>query len=415
MSSTYFSDIDEYLEVENCFSIRWIANSLQITLPVAQQVVEDYKAKNKQVHLSYLVSGLDLLGARLFVVSTEEQLSATKSKFSIVNSTTIYSVQKDNTNNYNLAVANSDFDQAADLLMMKHPNCVDFLHNTLGRIKLSNLEIKPIGDRIVSAQASGAVIEGPALSSSGSGASGATSTIKKESAESHISRVFANKSTAPPLKSKSSIQASSFFNKSTTGSVSAPLSTKTAAKEMKSMFSKSQSLSTPSQESASQPSSAPETTASQLNEEEEEGEDAEWDDGSGYKVDKSRLAKRALTDGVSRRRVIADGDEDEAEVEATDLTGDDAEEIQEEGDAGTGARKKKAKVLHVHGAMDSYMEDVAIAEFKAEAAVVAAGHEPVSVKRTKQKLVEKVGFSMLIVVMLIVSLLRCSSMPKATS
>eukprot|EP01034_Spumella_vulgaris_P022377 gene22377-28499_t len=203
----------------------------------------------------------------------------------------------------------------------------------------------------------------------------------------------------PPLKSKSSIQASSFFNKSaSSSSVVAPAATKTTTKESKSsIFSKSASVpaassqvSTDNNNSQNSTSAAAASTSSQLEieqEEQEEGEDAEWDDGSGYKVDKSRVAKRELDGGVARRRVIAVDDDDEEETgdkDTTDLTGEAAE-----GDVESGKKRKAKAALHVHGAMDSYMEDVAIAEYRSSAAAEAAGEALPKAKRTKQKLVEK--------------------------
>ncbi len=321
-----------------------------------------------------MVSGIDASGSKTFSVVSEDELPASQKAFQQVNSTKIYSIQKADSTNIKIALATNDSDQTLEMLLNNHVSSSEYLHNKFGKICLVNLEVKAAGERVVNAQVASVSESGKSSSTSSS-----SSGVKKESAEDHISRVFANKAPPAVLKSKSGIQASSFFNKpaapaNSTSKAEAPASKQTKAVSDKAAADKAVVVAETTAVAAdSQPTSKPAATDKSVMGDDDE--DEEWD--SGYKVDKNRLKKRNISEGT---------------VQVGEVEDEEPVQVDEE-DQSTVKKQKTAKAaqqhVSVHGAMDDYMEDVAIAEFKQQRAEDESGAAPA--KRTKKKLVEKVS------------------------
>ncbi len=258
------------------------------------------------------------------------------------------------------------------MLLMSHPNSQEFLTNIGGYITCSAIDVKPVGQRILSANYTNQV-----------------SAQAKETIKASVSKSIAEKpslsaiSSAPSstsasaaapavLKSKSSIQATNFFAAKAASAPTKPTSTTTAevVKETKVAVSAPVAVDTTEKEAA------PQKRVGKISMDDDE--DEEWD--AGYKPDPQRLKERVDTTAPVRA-VISTGSEE------MDLSGDADEEALDAGSADPAAKKKgkgKGKVV-LHGAMDDYMEDVAIAEHNR-----AEANTDVS-KPKKRKLVEKVS------------------------
>ncbi len=391
MYQKYFSNIEDFLSTDTCISVRWISNNLDVSISTAGNIVFAFAESHKGLELKYLISGVDKNGTRALKVISSNELTNVDKLFQSVASKTIYAIQTKASDGSQLQLASQDTDQVLDFLTMKHAKHKEFLNNQLGRIKLSGLTIKAAGERVH-------VIEEGASSRAESSSSRAVVTgVKKETASDHIARAFSNK-TAPPvvLKSKSSINASSFFTKSATApakstaatvadtAVSKNTSSSRAADKKSS--SSTMEVTAVTQSSSTSQAKPHDKPAASTAAEESEGEDAEWDDGSGYKVDKSRLTARTAVDKTCSSAgddevIDVDGDDDDS---TAGLTAEDTKT----------SKKRKAnsskQQAHVHGAMDDYMEGVAVAEYTASGGD-GGGGEGAKPKRTKKKLVEKVS------------------------
>ena len=144
-------------------TVRWLANTLQISSAEAEILMEKYKVANKEsLVASYLVTGVKRGSAScMFLFVSEEELEACKAKLSTVNGSHIYSLQKREKTALALSTAalvvqvqGTDSAQASELLFMTHHNSGDFLKNTLGRIKRDEkIKVSSLGERHLVAQA----------------------------------------------------------------------------------------------------------------------------------------------------------------------------------------------------------------------------------------------------------------------
>lgn len=368
----HFDEIASYLDVENSITVRWLANTLRIGLENARSSMEKYKKANESIAVSYLVVGTANHGGLSYIVATESELDSVRLGLSPVRSEELYSIHKVPSAVNRAEIQALEFEQASEMLLMSHPNSQEFLTNVGGYITCPKIDVKPVGQRILSSnhtsQVSTQVRETIKASVSKS--------IAEKPSLSAASSSTASSSTAAPapvvLKSKFSIQATNFFAaKATPAPAAKPTPTVTAevAKETKNIVpTQAATEETPKE-------SAPQKRVGKIAVEDDE--DEEWD--AGYKPDPLRLKERVDTTAPVRA-VISTGSEE------MDLS-DDAAEDAVDADAGAGAKKKgkgKGKVV-LHGAMDDYMEDVAIAEHhRAEANADAP-------RPKKRKLVEKVS------------------------
>lgn len=365
-----FDDISDVIENDNCITARWIAIQNGITVNKATDLISSYYKNNKgRVKANYTMSGFDSTGSKLFIVVNEDKLEEAKAKFQKITSQKIHSLQKES-EGLNSHLASQDADQAVEMLLMKHPNCGSFMSNSSGCIRIPDLSVVAVGERVLAAHNEDNEVKAPSLA-------------KKETAEEHMSRMFANKSSAPAKKTTAA--ASNYFSSiakdSTAAKTKSPFdgSSSRTPSRTPSPFVRADTADT--QTTLKTAASTSESVVGiAMTTDANDDEDAEWDDGTGYKVDPSRLAKRTA-------KKISTSDD---EQEAGDSSADEEEgEGGEGGDVSGDKRKSKRAKKHVRGAMDDYMEDVAIAEFKA----THDAETGEKVKRYKKKQVEKVSYS----------------------
>lgn len=347
----YSDEISSYLDVENSITVRWLANNLGIDLDKARSSLESYKSVNGTISVSYLVVGTNQHGGLSFVVASESELDSVRSALTLVRSEELYAIHKVKSVANKTEIQALEFEQASEILLMNHPNTKEFLSNEGGYITCPSIEVKPLGQRILSASY---VPNSVSVQ--------AKEPIKTSTTKSTSEKPLASIATvAAPvvIKSKSSIQANSFFS-------SKPTPT-TVKVEPSKVEVKPEPVATSAEDTLVK--EVPQKRVGKIAIDDDE--DEEWD--AGYKPDPQRLKERVEA-AAPVRAVISTGSDEK-----------DLDEDVEEDEAITagGAGKKKSKVV-LRGAMDDYMEDVAIAEHKhAEA-------NPDAPKPKKRKLVEKV-------------------------
>lgn len=254
----------------------------------------------------------------------------------------------------------TDLMQAKSYIMMSPKNVSFLLNKSTGGIILKSADISELGQRQLLASTVTAT-KAPQVS---------------ENADEKMARMFANR-TIP--KGKSVADSASFFgnNKATTKSSSTASSTAASSKKeddnkrkVNNMFANNPVK----KEVVSAVPSAPESSKNN-------DEDDEWDDGVGYKPDKNKLKKSRKESDEMNSLVpeLAEKNSDDIADLAVETTTENTDSSPQN------PASKKAKTF-VHGAMDDYMEDVAVAM---EIAKENNPQQVAGVKKMKKKLVEK--------------------------
>ena len=90
----------QYLDAEQSVSCRWLANTLDVTIDASKELLQQYKAKNRDVFASYYISGKktgtgnsEYIALSMEVVS-EDRLDVCKKNYTTVSSIYIYSLQR---------------------------------------------------------------------------------------------------------------------------------------------------------------------------------------------------------------------------------------------------------------------------------------------------------------------------------
>ena len=326
------------IDHDKFISYRWLANDLQISVDVAKKVMTDYINENPDINIyaMYCVSGImnETNEYQMFIVPYTN-LDNTKKRFLKVLSSHIYSLHHKLPSTIASQLKNDDSSQAKDLLALQ-PAFEFFLLNKLGHIVNNDISIKPIGQKYVIAQMSTDSIIDP------------------------IKSAIRN---PPASKGTKKVSANDFFNSTKASNI---------ANDEKKKAEKIKELDDILDFSSSK--------ASKISKDiklktigGDDGEDAEWDDGSGYRTNKDNLKKR---------KAINIPDEDcEDNVQKMDEEADVVAVDEDEKE-----NKKLTKKTYTHGAMDDYMEDVAIAKHIASQ---ESGGNEIAVKKTKKKLVQK--------------------------
>lgn len=337
-------EIASYLETESGFTVRWLANVLSIDINAARQHMSKYLSTNKTTCATYLLVGENLKGSLSFIVSGESEKDHVRSSFKSVHYEDIYAIHKGESVNNKTILQAGEHDQASEILMMSHPSSVHFLNNKSGLIVCPGIEVKPIGQRILSASY---VKPEPAVST-------------KELVKSTVKKAVETPAPAV-IKSKSSIQANSFF-----GSTAAK-SEKPVAAPAIAVKSEEKKPTTTSNEDTTVDNAAKKRVGKIADDDDEEFD-------SEYKPNPSRLKERV--DPARKNFSVGETVEEDSSIPIP-------EDEEEEGKT-QGGRGKKSKVpVVVHGAMDDYMEDIAIAEHNRSTTADAP-------RPKKRKLVEKV-------------------------
>ena len=271
---------------------------------------------------------------------------------------------------------------------MTHPNSQDFLNNSIGYISCPTIDIKPVGQRFLgSSNIQQSKFIAPSMDA-----------IKKSVASVVMSSKPTAAASAVVPKSKSSIQATNFFSKQSTPAVAAAVKLEVKV-EPAAVAAPASSAASPNADDDKKPVAKRVGKIAVADDEEEE----EWD--SGYKPDAARLKERAAAAVAADRAAAAarssSSSSSSADCDvvsgAVDMTmdaeedGDAVDCVDGEGKVGQKKQKQKQKNALVHGAMDDFFEDAAIAEHKAAASATGASTD--SSKPKKRKLVEKVEYA----------------------
>lgn len=329
----YLADNDKLI------SYRWLANELQVSVDIAKNLMNEYIVEYPDINMSamYCISGIinDTNEYQMLIVPYK-QLDNTKKRFASITGTHIYSLQHKLPSNIASQLKNCDSLQAKDLLSLQ-PTCEFFLLNKLGSVVNRDINIKPIGQKYVMAQ------------------------MHAESMKDPIKSTIPN---PPASKGTKKVSANDFFNSTKASN---------AATEEKKKAEKLKELDDILDFSSKSDKTKKDNTIKSIGG--DDGNDAEWDDGTGYRTSKDNLKKRKAIN-------IPDADdEDESKTQKIDEE-NEAIVIDEEDEK---ENKSVVKKTYTHGAMDDYMEDIAIAKHLSN----PSGEGEAIVKKTKKKLVQK--------------------------
>lgn len=249
--------------------------------------------------------------------------------------------------------------QVKSYVMMSPKNISFLLNKSTGGIVLKTADINELGQRQILAS---------------SVTAGKTAKVS-ENADEKMARMFANRTIS---KGKSVADSASFFapNKPAVKPPSTTVNPTSSSKKEDDNKRKVNNIVADNPASTKTSVTAPSDDSSSKNND----EDDEWDDGVGYKPDKSKL-KKSKKESDELNSLVP---------ELADKNGDDIADIamdvaDQHADMSQNTESKKSKTF-VHGAMDDYMEDVAVA------IEIAKENNPQQVpgaKKMKKKLVEK--------------------------
>jgi hypothetical protein len=295
-------ELRSLIETEAIISVKWLACKLEIDFIAAKLLLSEFREKNDDVRATYVISGTKNKNEISFVMVAEEKLEKMKSKFHIIHDLSIYSLQKCLMNTLPLQIANRDYEQMQEKLM-KVPGNENFLLNKLNNIHLSKIpNILPVGKRLALAyQRKSMVVDA------------ANTTTDKTHSKSNAFSNAPKKSQVQDSKPSAVVQ--NFFNQSKS-------SLTEKHKEIKE--SKPSDKANRNSLRDSEVKLVDKTVENDKNSESNQSpvqddvkgncimeDDAEWDDGDGYKPDKSKLKKRAENEEQVRRKHIIIDDEEE--------------------------------------------------------------------------------------------------------
>jgi DNA polymerase subunit Cdc27 len=359
-------ELGGFLDNDQFVSFRWLAIFLDISVEKSKKILEDYKSSNNDVTATYCLSGQLRNKHRCVTVVSEKNLMRSREFFEIINDTHIYSLQKKKiaeSSNLPMQLHAADVQQATEQVFMQN-NPVSFLLNSIGGVRLNGNEVRPIGKRAaapIRVIAASARDSAPTAAQTGVMKAFSAANGKSKEKTNPTASVSSSSSAKETSRDKSKSVASNFFANSTAASDNSK-----AAKSAKSEVAPSKSKS---------------MIASSTKDEDDNDEWTE-DGAESYKLDKNKLKNRGVQNSSSPPH-----------IEQQPISIALPEDIEETSVATATSDKRKAP-LHVHGAMDDYMEDVAIEQYKADqAAGVSESSESAGIvgKRKKRKLVEKVS------------------------
>lgn len=368
-----------FIDNDQFVSFRWFANCLDIHVESAKTILTTFKETNKDVCATYCVSGLLKNQQQSISIVPESSLTRCKELFSVINCVHVYSIQKIKfleSSSISAQLNAADVQQANELTALQTVS-MSFLLNGLGGIKMDGSDVKPVGQR-VSPPVRAAIVPS---SSSDISAEGQMMKSFAKAGNNKDKTAAASSSSAKDNKDqdkKASAIATSFFatTASSSSAKAVPEKKKPAAKETAAKIK-------------AKPAEKVEKVEKVVNVKggDADDNDDEWTEegAASYKPDKKKLkSDKSNLPASSSGSAQVDLDLTSSQSTTEDSQPTDSEPVD---------KTKK----YVHGAMDDYMEDVAIEEFKAQEALggSAEGLEGVQGvlseggKRTKKKLVEK--------------------------
>lgn len=390
----YADDVSDVLDSQYGVSCRWLANQFQIDVSTATQILQSYKDTHTDIGASFLISGkLKKNGGLSFMVTNEEDIESTVALFTKESvSQTIYSVQKGTSINHAQLLVTLDNEQTMGLLNMEHPNSHNFFTNSLGLITYKGVKVKPMGERILSSVVDNNVI-----------VSEASKAVQSADFSSSSSSLKKAKPAAAKVSKASAAAVANFFGSSTSSSATSSASTSTKVKEEEKIDEEKDDVDGDEEKDTVdlvdivdpvEPKDDEDAKVQKVADKDlEDSDDAEWDDGSSKpskKTKKEATKKETVKkETVKKETTKKEKKETIKPVNKSIITlSDDEEEEEDLLDTNKKGKKGKKDIL-AHGAMDDYMEDVAIAAFKAEQEAQADGTTVGPVKRYKKKLIEK--------------------------
>lgn len=347
----YMREISMFLEDKAVVTTNWLAHELQISVRKAIELVQDFKSSKSESFASYRVVYVDEFGGLQVAILNEAEISLLQEQSFNVLSKQIYSVAKVDSSMNQSIIVDAALSQAEELLKSTVATEGSFLSNAFGEVHLSTVEIKAVGDRVFSSQ--NILFKAPSITASQS---------------------------LPPVPafvkapSQSAATSSSQSTSSNKENKSAPTTTSTTIKKI------AKSNEDAAKKYFSSFVGAPKPLDPVLEERYVEGagdEEEEWDDGQVKLADRQKMVQQVKADEVVEfSSQESDENKDKAPVEA-------------EAETESGKKRKAAKTnILTRGAMDDYMEDVAIEEYKRKQQEEASGAPPL--KKKKRVLVEKV-------------------------
>ena len=398
-------ELGGFLDNDQFVSYRWLAIFLDISVEKSKKILEEYKSSNNDVSATYCLSGQLRNKHRCVTVVSEKNLSMSKEFFEIVNDTHIYSLQRKKiaeSSNLPMQLHAADVQQASEQIFLQD-SAAPFLLNSIGGVRLNGNEVRPIGKRAaapIRVIASSARDSAPSAAQTGVMKAFSTANGKSKEKTNSLASVSSSSSGKETSKDKSNERSKSVASSFFANSASASDNTK-AAKLAKSQVAPN--------------TSKPITVSSTKVEDPDDNDEWTEDGAENYKLDKNKLKNRGLQKSPSAPH-----------VGQPPLSIELSENIEETSVATATSNTRKAHV-HVHGAMDDYMEDVAIEQYKADqAAGISESPEGAGVvgKRKKRKLVEKVSENYFVTVEMsspnpllffrAPHCIRCSEMRKVT-
>lgn len=351
----YMREISTFLEDKAVVTTNWLAQELQISVRKAIDLVQDFKSNKAESFASYRVVYVDEFGGLQVAILNEQEISWLQEQSFNVLSKQIYSVAKVDSSMNQSIIVDAALSQAEELLKSTVATEDSFLTNAFGDVHLSAIEIKAVGDRVFSSQ--NILFKAPSITASQS---------------------------LPPVpafvKAPSQSAAAASSSQSTSANKenkAAPTTTSTTIKKI-----------TKSNEDAAKKYfssfvGAPKPLDPVLEERFVEGagdDEEEWDDGQVKLADRQKIVQQVKADEVVEF----------SSQESDENKGKEAP-AEEDVEAESGKKRKAAKTnILTRGAMDDYMEDVAIEEYKRKQQEEASGAPPL--KKKKRVLVEKVKY-----------------------
>lgn len=349
MLSNYLDQIRLTLEGKECISYRYLAVELNVKVDAAKRMLYEFHDKNSQHFATIAIGGFNKDGMYRTVVVPRTEVDASRGQFSKIMTEFVYSLHINKSSQWQEEVAQLDFEQMSNLFA---EDCFVEKVNRIGSVScdLKHNVLLPAGtkvsvNRVVPPVPPARTVSTPAAAASSSGSGGAGNqsnpfTIGKSVSAPNTS-IFGNNSTAP-VKTTVSAAVSGFFSKNTVESKLKP-------KPKGASTTVDASSTQGSADKTASPAGAAVSATSRVIQDDED--DDEWDDGSGYKPKKSNLAKR-----VPKNKSILDDDEvwdDAKTAKDTDpvCTPMEVENVVEN------KGKKGKHALVQRGAMDDFVND----------------------------------------------------------
>jgi hypothetical protein len=368
----YLEAVEDYLEAESIVTVNWLANEMNIPLVKAIELLDSYVATRKEIKKYYLLIGYDIEDHLKFQIVSDKTSS---SEIQRVICKQIFSIHKQTEGgNHHSSMIHSVLQQSESLFLqdqlLKDRN--SFLYNGMGKVINRKVKVKSFGERVISEQnlqykrslSNQPVI--PSIQSFGD-------KFKKPVSE------------ASSVPVHVADQAKSFFDKP-----SAPAVVAKSPSVPATIISVSQTKPKGDEESF-KPMSGEKRKLQKHVSAASSDSDEEWDlDVTDSKKAKVELSTESVVTAEVKKEVVTEENEESGEEEEQVEGGENKENVEKKPRKKRTTSSQKKTNIHVHGAMDNFMEDAAINKFKIEEE--NSHGDAIPVRKMKKVLVEKVYY-----------------------